>query len=267
MTYKAILVQVDESRHGVARMLAAIRIAVRQNAGLLGLVLMTVTGQEGVCRQLLMERAQRALARFSRLCAEHGRKEFECHTTFANDDAGLLDHARGCDLLVLGRPDADEGPPGADAGLLKDILLHSGRPVLLVPPDCPDEIGKRVLVAWQDTAQAARTVSLALPLLRHAQAVRVVHPFGANGKAPAYHGQGGLLRFLRHYGIEPSVATDEDAAAGASFAELVETQAERLHADLVISGCQGHSRFRKSQVDDLTESLMFLPRTALLVAT
>src|SRR5260221_13763499 len=78
--------------------------------------------------------------------------------------------ARRADLAILGQPDPSED--GAD--LPEQVVMGSGRPALLLPyAGSFANVGGRVLVAWNGSAQAARAVNDALPFLQSAERVLI----------------------------------------------------------------------------------------------
>lgn len=58
--------------------------------------------------------------------------------------------------------------------LTQAVLLDALRPVMLVPTQLPSSIGKRVVVAWNGSAEAARAVSVSYGILKAADSVTVV---------------------------------------------------------------------------------------------
>src|SRR3546814_11553190 len=84
----------------------------------------------------------------------------------------LASYARVFDTTVIARPESvSDGPR---MGALEAALFESGRPVLLAPPGGATKIGENILIAWNGTPEAARTVAFAKPLLRRARHVPVV---------------------------------------------------------------------------------------------
>ena len=70
----------------------------------------------------------------------------------------VADEARSADLVVISanRDDLSADPPGRiDPG---DLVMHAGRPVLMVPPEADRLVLKSAMVAWRD-AREAITVS------------------------------------------------------------------------------------------------------------
>src|SRR5579864_2152957 len=84
----------------------------------------------------------------------------------------ILKEARSADIVVSG----GHSPAFSDAFALaspKDLVMQTGRPLLVVP-DQADWLDLRsVLVAWKDTAEARRAIADSLPLLRLAKEVTV----------------------------------------------------------------------------------------------
>ncbi|SEF59419.1 hypothetical protein SAMN04488144_102323 [Methylobacterium sp. 190mf] len=83
----------------------------------------------------------------------------------------LATRARLHDLTVL-----DIGPRtyDLDREMIEKALFHSGRPVIAVPPGYDAFAARRIVVAWDGSAQAARAANDALPFLRVAEAVEIV---------------------------------------------------------------------------------------------
>ncbi len=80
---------------------------------------------------------------------------------------------RTADLIILGQVSREvrPGPPWQP----DEILLDCGRPVLMVPyAGTFSELGRRVLVAWNGSREAARALNDALPMIRAATSVTVM---------------------------------------------------------------------------------------------
>ena len=101
-------------------------------------------------------------------------------------------------------PDGDR--PGAGA-VVEQALFTSGRPVLVVPfAGRFETVGRRVLIGWKASREAARAVNDALPLIAQAEAATVlaVSPrsgLGGHGEEP---GADIALHLARH-GIKVGV--------------------------------------------------------------
>jgi nucleotide-binding universal stress UspA family protein len=149
----------------------------------------------------------------------------------------LASYARVFDVTVVGRPESvSDGPR---MGALEAALFESGRPVLLAPPNGHRTLGENILIAWNGTPEAARTVAFAKPLLRRARHVCVVTLEG--GQQPEPSGEH-LARYLQLNGISCE-ARSVDAAPERGAAFLAEAQ--RLGSDLVVKGAYTQSRLRQ----------------------
>src|SRR5438477_6827156 len=74
-------------------------------------------------------------------------------------------HARHNDLVVVGRA---KRPNGLPSDFIVRLLLDSGRPVLIAGAAPPRSLTGTVMVCWRETADAARAVTAAMPLLQKA---------------------------------------------------------------------------------------------------
>ena len=91
----------------------------------------------------------------------------------SGDSAEFIALLTAVDLVVLGQTSNDYRLPG---GLRpEDVIVGSGRPVLVVPyAGAFVAIGRRVLIAWDGSREAARALHDALPLIAKAEAAVVI---------------------------------------------------------------------------------------------
>ncbi len=145
---------------------------------------------------------------------------------------------RYVDLAIFGQHDPEHARAPAD--LVEQVLLGSGRPVLVVPSAGEHlEVGRRVLVVWNSTPEASRALHDALPLLEGAEAVAVIalqRPGDAEALARmppldvvAHLGAHGIAA-----GYERLVAHDEDR-----LLDVLLNRTFDFHADLLVIGAQG----------------------------
>lgn len=146
------------------------------------------------------------------------------------------------DLVVMGQQDP-EAPDGLPPDFVESVLQASGRPGLVVPyagrfAGTPDS----VVVAWKESAQSARAVSAALPLLRAARKVHVLH--WQTEDEPRSLTPGDIERFLRRHGVQAQCACEAAESAG-GVGESLLSMATDLSADLLVLGCYSHARARE----------------------
>ena len=156
----------------------------------------------------------------------------------------IMEHSRCIDLLVGAQenPDTDNE---TQHGVLEQVLIESGRPVLFVPyAGAFDTVGKRIMIAWNASREASRATFDALPLLKQAEQVEVVwaNPQEMHNKdlnLPGSEIAGVLARHGVNVVANQTVNTDVTTGD-----ELLSRLADHGFDTLVMGG-YGHSRFRE----------------------
>ncbi len=163
------------------------------------------------------------------------------------------------DLVVLGHPAAAEAEGGyaeVEAG-----LFESGRPILIVGGTAYADPTAPVVVGWNGSAESARAVAGALPLLQRSSTVSVV----AVGEPEGFHPSAGeLCAYLARHGVQGHCYSVE--AEGRPIGTCLMDEAERLNAGLVVMGAYGHSRLREFVLGGVTRRVLGSPGMSLLMA-
>jgi nucleotide-binding universal stress UspA family protein len=133
------------------------------------------------------------------------------------------------------------------------VLFESGRPLVVVPPGRDAFQCRRVSVAWDGGAKAARALNDAMPFLRAAEAVEIVCVSGEKDLSDAVPGSDVAPHLARH-GIEVTVADLE--AKNGDVAETLRDHATLYGADMMVTGAYGHSRLRQMILGGVTQSLL-----------
>jgi nucleotide-binding universal stress UspA family protein len=159
-------------------------------------------------------------------------------------------NARYADVAVA----ASGAAPSARA-LAEGLVLASGRPLLLVPPRGLEHLGRRALVAWNASREAARAVSDALPILSRADAVAllVVDP-DAHADDVGREPGADIARHLARHGVDVDVR--RAACAGRDAGLVILEQAAAFAADLVVMGAYGHSRLTELVLGGATRTVL-----------
>ncbi len=164
----------------------------------------------------------------------------------------ITDETCRADLVVAGRRsgnsfDFNRGSSAAD------LLLLSGRPVLIAPPELERLEAQTSMVAWKDTPQARRAVADALPLLQRSE--KVIVGWAAEGTAGNSHSS--LERIVEYLGRHRVIATLENISdEGEDVGMSLLRAAQGLGAGLVVAGAYGHSRAREWVFGGVTEDLI-----------
>lgn len=147
----------------------------------------------------------------------------------------------------------------ADRGLAETVLFGSGRPLLAYPEAVeipPADSFRRIAIAWDGGATAARAVADALPLVRRAEDVRIFTALG--DKPQAVQGAGdALARHLRLHGVLARV--DERLARGEPAGRCLTAYVAETHPDLLVMGGYGHARLREFILGGATQAVLDAP--------
>jgi len=277
MTYKTVLLHIDDSAGRAARIDAAASIAQACGGHLTGVAL---TGVSRLLYQnqpdldadpnlslhlnFLRERATRALDGFEQQVRAAGVASFEQRVLDDEAAGGISLLARYADLVVISQYNAKDKSPSVMRDFPAYVLLHSGRPVLIVPyaPPlpllAPPAAARNVLISWNASKEASRAVSAALPLLQRAGQVHVAI-FDAQVHAAEHGEQPGaeLTHYLARHGVEARLhLLDGGGLRHGDIGEALLSQAADLSADLLVMGAYGHSRLRETILGGVTRTIL-----------
>jgi nucleotide-binding universal stress UspA family protein len=137
------------------------------------------------------------------------------------------------DLVVTMLPD----PTALErADQFEAALFTARKPVLAVPREGPLPLpGTPAAIAWNGSPEASRAATVALPLLRRAGSVILLHT-GSTEIAP-------VIEFLGRHGVTATAQALQPGSGDIGAALLAE--AGRLGASLLVLGAYGHSRARE----------------------
>lgn len=164
----------------------------------------------------------------------------------------LAAHAHAVDVIVL---DARHTQDDRGRRVFAGALIGSGRPVLLVPAGHSVRAPRQVLVAWKDSAEAARALHDALPLLRAADRVEVLVVGRADDPATIQDdGCGRLIAHLQQHGVEATLV-QAPRTAGSTGATIAR-HALDTHADMIVAGGYSRPRSLEQVFGGVTRHLM-----------
>lgn len=272
MSYKTILVHVDQSRHAAERARIAGTIAAYEEAHLVGVATTGVSRyiyQSGLpeaamadMRQplalhlnLLREHARVALDRFEEQARTMTLRSCECALIDDEAGAGISLRAHYSDLVVIGQVDPNERSPVVMDDFPEYVVLNSGRPVLIVPyAGRYQTVGKRALVAWDASIGATRAITNALPMLKRADIVEVA-VFNPEDK-PNAHGElpgDDIALYMARHNVRVDVIRKETHV---EIGDALLSLATELGSDLLVMGGYGHSRFREILLGGVTRNML-----------
>lgn len=262
---KHILVHIDASPRAAARLALAQQLATQQGAELTALygvlpgLLATPWAGEMVATmadqlvELDAEQRARAQAVVDQAAARSGQVVPRWVDGGSEPYWSLLQRAPYADLLVLGQPDSTDAAAGAlPADLVPGALCDAGRPTLLVPSAGVFEArGRRVLIAWKPSREAARALTAALPWLRQADRIDVaMRSEGADG----FDHEAALRHWFQVQGLRAHVQFHRPGPG--DLCESLLSLVIDVASDLLVMGCYGHSRAREWVLGGATRDML-----------
>ena len=162
-------------------------------------------------------------------------------------------HGMQADLIIAGQTPTD-GFDSFEPDFVEHIIMDAGRPVLVMPHEGNfSSIGSHALIAWNASAEAARAVADAVPLLKQADKVSVVWVNAdefEGGNLPGSE----LGHMLARHDI--NVTTEALSTGKWDIGDALLTKANDIGADLLVSGAYGHSRLREYLFGGVTRYLL-----------
>ena len=279
MTYRSILVHLDESARCAQRTEIAAGLALAHGAHLRGLapaglvnlparVSPLATGSPNyveLAQASLDERAAALVREFKQRVHAIGVESFDGRIDEDDTVPSLVQHAGVHDLVVLGQTDRSAPSAGLDLAVPEQVLMHGGTATLVVPVAGRFErIGLNIVVAWNATREAARAVHDAMPMLRRAQ---IVHLLCIERESDLRHLSRLQLNdardWLRRHGVDPHL--HQEPVRG-EVGEALVSRADELGADLVVMGGYGHSRMAEFLLGGVTRRLLAQMTTPVLLS-
>jgi nucleotide-binding universal stress UspA family protein len=275
--FKTILVQIDggagqASRLRAAAVLAEMHGAHLVGAGATGISLANYAVLNGGMAVPLSDRAFEALRddvrirldAFIEQAQRLGIVGAEARLFEGSTHDGLLLQSRYADLIVVSLPDPNDRF-GVEHGLPQTLALGGTRPVLVVPTAYDGApIGSNVLVGWDGSMPAQRAICAALPLLARAGSVtlglvNLERQSELHGDEPGAD----MALYLARHGVKVNVVV---AHTRARESDALIDMAGEVHADLMVAGAFGHSRYREWFLGGVTRDLLDSAPVPLLIA-
>jgi nucleotide-binding universal stress UspA family protein len=269
MPIKRLLVHLEDSPGGRARLTAALDLAAALGAEVQALCLVAEPFMRAlVGKHMPTEFVREHVAALEAeadalLAGARAEADGRGVAVVARRDTGplarlpvlLARQARHADLTLVGPAALDSG--GTDEALLAEAaFMDTGRPALVIPAQGTANLPpRRALFAWDGSREAARAASDAVQLLQGSAEESVVLVVNPERRAQFSDRPGsGLVGYLGRHGVKARV--QETRHQGRGVAETILNQAQLAGADLLVMGGYGHSRFREMMVGGVTRYVL-----------
>jgi nucleotide-binding universal stress UspA family protein len=277
MAIRKVLLPLTGTAAGEAALATALTVARRWNAHVTALHVrvdsrdVAPLAGEGLSGSMIEEmmsatekesndRAHAVRSMFERFVARHDVVVQEAHpgldhatASFAavtgREEDIVAQQARLADLTVVPHPDSGEDVSSSDA--LHAVLFDSGRPVLISPQVTPANLGIRVCLAWNGTAESASSVLAAMPWMQRAERVAILSAEGYQRRGP---GAPDLAAYLALHDVRGEIITFR--AVGGSVGAGLLAAATDFGCDLLSMGAYSHSRLRQLILGGVTRHVL-----------
>lgn len=200
-----------------------------------------------------------AHALFDRTTAEHGMELRKRHRYSEEGGQALWRELTGSpekcfpyigpmsDLIVVSRPRNSKSVTARQ--FQHAAVMHTGTPVLMLPSRKPKSIGRRILICWNQSIEAATAVKASIALLQAADAVTIVAAGPEDGiGSKSTH----LQQYLRHYGVK----AERIATKGFDTEAEIRKVYEETNSDLLLMGAYSRSRWRERVFGGFTDYVL-----------
>jgi nucleotide-binding universal stress UspA family protein len=268
MGIQAILVPIDGSKESFAALDRVFVVAERFGAHIKALHIMTRASDvpaagfynlpvklrknaETSADTGASERAAELQQQFEALCSDRnvpisnqptseGGVTAAWHQEFGDINELLIRHGRASDVIVVSKPRIREGTvrrsPLGEA--VEAILMRTGRPVLITPPDSVARRCERVAIGWNDSVECTRAMAMTMPWLVEMNEITLLISEKRMASANV------LSEYLAWHGVKMNIALLD--GKGKSAGESMLKVCSEIGAEFLIVG--GFSRSRASQL-------------------
>jgi nucleotide-binding universal stress UspA family protein len=270
MAIKDILVHLDTSETCNQCVKAAVALAQRKGAHLIGLAfalessLLQYYGGKLALEvgdshaQATHKAAVAAIEVFNECTKGAGitteSRIIECSTMELSEKIAF--QSRHVDLTFLEQPSPDRANRNLMSALMEGVLFNSGRPVYIVP-----YIGRRdtpahkAVIAWDGGFKSARTVNDAIPLLQErGETVVLIIDHEKRKKSHGPNPGADIAAHLERHGVNTTIVKYPSGDYGVSTTIL--NFVSDAGADLLVMGAYGHSRLRERTFGGVTRTIL-----------
>ncbi|MXZ79835.1 MAG: universal stress protein [Gammaproteobacteria bacterium] len=162
----------------------------------------------------------------------------------------LVHHSRYHDTVAIARPEKAAGQlrMGGVETVVNTLLLYSGKPVVLVPSQWRPHRARHAMIAWNDSLESSRALSMTIPWLMQMDRVTVaVARSRLDGgervrQQLAFHGIGAQLNTLDR--------------GNQSVGRRLLAMADEIESDFLVMGGYSHSRIRHHMFGGVTDHVL-----------
>ncbi|BDW86819.1 MULTISPECIES: universal stress protein [Roseicyclus] len=162
--------------------------------------------------------------------------------------------ARFADLVILPKP-YGEGKYSDAPVIVESAMFQGQAPVIVLAEGAaPAAAPRRVVVAWNESAEAMTAVRRALPILKTAALVDICIVAPERHASDTTDPGAELSRMLSRHGVKVEVTILAQTLPRVS--EVIARHVADMDADMLVMGAYGHSRFREAILGGATRNML-----------
>ena len=269
MTVKTILVSMNDTGRAKELLTVASRLAQRFDAHVKGLYIIPAievypTGGMQLSAQVFEGHRKFYLdhaEKMRELFEETMRRDAVLHEWFQKEITspliadGVVEHALEAGLVIVSQAHK-ENANGLEPGFAEQVIMESGRPVLVIPAyGTFEDVGHNVLAAWNGTRESARAVFDSLAVIKPGADITLAW-LNPEDDLPADEDLPGteMAATLGRHGFN---ATAQAAPTGGlDTGDAFLSLASDLGSDMLVMGAYGHSRMREFVFGGTTRTIL-----------
>jgi nucleotide-binding universal stress UspA family protein len=172
------------------------------------------------------------------------------HEEFGRVSEVLIQRGRLADAVAIARPGVKKStirrsPAGEN---LQAVMLFTGRPVLIVPPEWKPRRVQHAAIGWNESLEASRALALAMPWLPQMSSVHVVVSAKREPRVKE------LLHYLAWHNVKADVQLLD--GRGETVGEAMLNICSDIGADFLVVGGFSHARARELLIGGVTRHLL-----------
>lgn len=169
---------------------------------------------------------------------------------FGPIDEVLSRHGRASDVIAVSRPGIREGtvrrsPIGES---IEAVLMRTGRPVLITPPDSIAKKCERVAIGWNDSIECSRAMAMTMPWLIEMHEITVIISKIRESSVKL------LIEYLAMHNVKANIALLD--GKGDTTGEAMLNVCSEVNAEFLIVGGFSHTRARELLFGGVTRHLL-----------
>ncbi|WP_027821086.1 universal stress protein [Paraburkholderia bannensis] len=289
MSFKDVLVHVDTSEWGRARLRLAANLATRHQARLNALFVRepSIAQQRKLkaselglvpSRQFVNLRASildelnaqaLELQKYLDDIASEQSIDVAWHDVEGHARTVATQYARYADVSVVGHDPRDHADLPEEYAFAEQVLFSTGRPLLIVSPFASSAnnvtLGSNLAIAWNGSPACARTLSAAMPMVEAAERVIVLIVDTGKPSNPDWLPPEAIVRHLRRHSAHVDICALERSSI--EISERLQDAALAGGADVLIAGAHGRPTLWEKLIGGVTGGLLNEPRIPLLMCS